>query len=129
MVRVLFICHGNICRSPMAEYLFKYYVDKKGKGSLFIIDSMATSREEIGNGVHYGTRRILDRFNIDYSKHRATQVRKEDYDKYDFIIVMDRNNIYNLKRIFQDYNNKVHSDTTLDMCRPHSISLVINLIV
>lgn len=108
MIKVLFICHGNICRSPMAEYLFKYYVDKKGKSSSFLIDSMATSREEIGNGVHYGTRKILDKFNIDYSKHRAMQVRKEDYDKYDFIIVMDRNNIYNLKRIFEDYDNKVH---------------------
>ena len=108
MVRVVFVCHGNICRSPMAEYLFKYYVKNKGTSDKFIIDSMATSTEEIGNGVHRGTKKILDKFNIDYSNHRATQIRYSDYDKYDFIIVMDRNNIYNLRRIFEDKDNKVH---------------------
>ncbi len=91
----------------MAEFLFKDYVNKKNKSNLFTIDSMATSREEIGNGIHYGTRNILDRYHIKYDNHRATQVTKKDYDFYDFIIVMDRNNIYNLKRIF-DKMDTVH---------------------
>lgn len=108
MIKVLFICHGNICRSPMAEYLFKYYVNEKGVASKFLIDSMATSNEEIGNGVHIGTRKILDRFNIDYRSHKARRISKSDYDKYDFIIAMDRNNIYNLNRMFDDNKNKVH---------------------
>ena len=108
MIKVVFVCHGNICRSPMAEYLFKYYVKNKNIENKFIIDSMATSTEEIGNGVHRGTRMILDRFNIDYHNHHARQITKSDYDKYDFIIVMDRNNIYNLNRIFSDKDNKVH---------------------
>ncbi|MBR6072352.1 MAG: low molecular weight phosphotyrosine protein phosphatase [Acholeplasmatales bacterium] len=108
MIKVVFVCHGNICRSPMAEYLFKYYVFNKGTSDKFIIDSMATSTEEIGNGVHMGTRQILDKFNIDYSRHKSIQIKSTDYDKYDFIIAMDRNNIYNLKRIFLDKDNKVH---------------------
>ena len=91
----------------MAEFLFKDYVNKKNKGDLFIIDSMATSREEIGNGIHHGTREILNRYHIKYDNHRATQVQRKDYDYYDFIIVMDRNNLYNLRRIF-DNMDKVH---------------------
>ena len=106
MIKVLFICHGNICRSPMAEYLFKYYVAKKGKEKEFIIDSKATSREEIGNGVHRGTRRILDKYNIDYSNHRASQITIDDYNFYDFIIAMDENNIYNLNRMIPDRLHK-----------------------
>lgn len=102
------MCHGNICRSPMAEYLFKYYVKSHGVLDKFVIDSMATSTEEIGNGVHRGTRKILDKFNIDYSNHKARQISRFDYNKYDFIIVMDKYNIYNLNNIFNDKDKKVH---------------------
>ena len=107
MIRVLFICHGNICRSPMAEFLFKDYVNKKGKSSLFKIDSMATSSEEIGNGIHRGTRMILNKYNIKYDNHIAKRVTSSDYDNYDFIIAMDNNNLYYLKRIFNNMD-KVH---------------------
>ena len=97
----------------MAEFLFKDYVNKKGKKNEFVIDSMATSSEEIGNGIHYGTRRILDRYNIKYEDHRARRVRLSDYDFYDFIIAMDKKNIYNLKGIFNKID-KVH--LFLDYC-------------
>ena len=107
MIRVLFICHGNICRSPMAEFLFKDYVEKKGKKDLFKIDSMATSSEEIGNSIHRGTRMILNKYNIKYDNHIAKRVSINDYNNYDFIIAMDNNNIYNLRRIFTNMD-KVH---------------------
>jgi protein-tyrosine phosphatase len=93
MIKVLFVCHGNICRSPMAEYLFKDYVTKKGKSTEFYIESCATSTEEIGNPVHYGTRRVLNSLGIDCSNKRARQIRKDDFNKFDYIIAMDLNNL------------------------------------
>ena len=102
MVRVLFVCHGNICRSPMAEYLFKRMVNDNHLENKFIIESKATSTEELGNGVHYGTRRILDKYNIDYHKHRASQIKPSDYDSFDYIICMDDHNIYNCNRVFNN---------------------------
>ena len=99
MIRVMFTCHGNICRSTMAEFLFRDMVEKKGLGDMFYIASSATSREEIGNGVHYGTRKILDKFNIDYSKKKAVQLTRSDYDKYDFFIGMDDANVRNMINI------------------------------
>ena len=100
MIKVLFVCHGNICRSPMAEFLFKKLVNEKGLSDYFYIASAATSTEEIGNPVHYGTRKILDRFNIDYKNKRAYQLTKKDVNEYDYIICMDRNNMCNLNRMF-----------------------------
>ena len=109
MIKVLFVCHGNICRSPMAEYLFKYYVKKKNKENEFYIESCATSTEEIGNHIHYGCKKILDKYNIDASKKRARQITLDDYDKFDYIIIMDNNNLYNIKRIIKsDPKNKIH---------------------
>ena len=109
MINVLFVCHGNICRSPMAEFLFKDYVNKMGKGHLFNIESCATSREEIGNPVHRGTRKILDKYNIDYSSKRARQMTRDDYNKFDYIIYMDSYNLYNMERfIGNDLDNKCH---------------------
>lgn len=108
MIKVLFICHGNICRSPMAEYLFIDYVNKKGLGNKFIIESRATSSEEIGNGVHYGTRKILNSLGIDCSKKRARKLTKEDYNNFDYLIGMDEWNIHNILRIVGNDNlNKV----------------------
>ena len=108
MISVLFVCHGNICRSPMAEFLFKDYLNKKGVLDKFYVDSKATSREEIGNPVHHGTRKVLDKYNIDYSHKRASQIDKYDYNKFDYIIAMDEYNMYNIERIFgKDVNNKV----------------------
>ena len=109
MIKVLFVCHGNICRSPMAEFLFKYYVEKKNVKDKFYIESCATSYEEIGNHVHYGTRKILDKYNIDYSKKTARRFEIDDYNKFNYIIIMDKNNLYNLKRIIKDDPlNKIH---------------------
>ena len=93
----------------MAEYLFKYYVNKMNKLEEFHIESMATSTEEIGNRIHYGAKKILDKYNIDSSSHRARQIKKSDYDRFDYIIIMDRNNLFNIKRIINNDNeNKIH---------------------
>ena len=99
MIKILFICHGNICRSPMAEYLFRDYVEKKGVGDQFQIASAATSTEEIGNPPHPGTRRILQSLGIYPDGKRAVQLRRSDYDKYDFFIGMDSWNIRNMNRM------------------------------
>ena len=108
MIKILFICHGNICRSTMAEMVFKDMVRKEHLEDLFLIDSMATSREELGNPVHPGTRRKLAQVGIPCSDHRATQITKKDYDRFDYLIVMDHNNIRNLMRIIgEDPERKV----------------------
>ena len=124
MIRVMFVCHGNICRSPMAEFLFKDFVKKKGIENQFIIASSATSTEEIGNGVHRGTRAILDRLNISYAGKVATRLTASDYDKYDYFIGMDDANKYNMKRIFGgDKDGKVslmldYTDTPRSVADP-----------
>ncbi|MBQ9756343.1 MAG: low molecular weight phosphotyrosine protein phosphatase [Clostridia bacterium] len=108
MIRIMFVCHGNICRSTMAEFLMKDKVSKLGESQEFIIESAGTSSEEYGSPVHYGTRRILDRLNIDCSKKRATVLKASDYDKYDYFIGMDERNRRNMQRIFfGDKENKV----------------------
>lgn len=109
MHKILFICHGNICRSPMAEFLLKDIVKKRGLADAFEIASAATSREEIGNPVHYGTRTKLAQFGISVAGKHAVQVTKHDYEHYDLLLVMDSNNIRNLRRVIgEDTQNKVH---------------------
>ena len=109
MKKILFVCLGNICRSPMAEYVFKDIVKKEGKEKKFYIESAATSTEEIGSDMHYGTKEILDRYHIPYKKHTARQLKKEDYDKFDYIIGMDSGNIRGILRIVgEDNQNKVY---------------------
>lgn len=109
MHKILFICHGNICRSPMAEFLLKDIVNKRGLAGAFEIASAATSREEIGNPVHYGTRTKLAQFGISVAGKHAVQVTKRDYEHYDLLLVMDSNNIRNLRRVIgEDTQNKVH---------------------
>ena len=108
LIKICFICHGNICRSPMAEYLLKYKVEELGIRDKFLIVSRATSYEEIGNDMHYGTKDILIKNNIPFNKHRATRLDSSDYIKYDYFICMDDNNIRNTLRIFgNDKDNKV----------------------
>ena len=99
MIKVLFICHGNICRSTMAESVFTYLVNQRGLESYFEIDSAATSREEIGNLPHYGTVTKLKRVSIPVVPHRARQMTKSDYEYYDYLIGMDSANIRNMNRI------------------------------
>lgn len=99
MIRVLFICHGNICRSTMAQSVFADMVRKKHLEELFEIESAATSYEEIGNGPHYGTVEKLRREGIPVIPHRAVRMTAEDYDKYDFLIGMDSANIRNMTAI------------------------------
>lgn len=109
MHKILFICHGNICRSPMAEFLLKDMVQKRGLADAFEIASAATSREEIGNPVHYGTRTKLAQFGISVAGKHAVQVTKRDYEHYDLLLVMDSNNIRDLRRVIgEDTQNKVH---------------------
>ena len=109
MIKVLFICHGNICRSTMAQFVFQDMINKRHWEDLFYIDSAATSREEIGNPPHYGTVNKLRQVGVPVLKHRAIQLTKADYDKYDYIIGMDTWNIRNMMRILDnDPKGKVY---------------------
>lgn len=99
MIKVLFICHGNICRSTMAESIFTHMVKTRGLEDKFYINSAATSREEIGNGPHYGTVGRLRQAGIPVVPHRAVQMTKSDYEEYDYLIGMDTANIRNMNRI------------------------------
>ena len=99
MIRIMFVCHGNICRSTMAESVFTDLVNKKDLADIFYINSAATSREEIGNGVHYGTVNQLRKVGVPVIPHRAVQMTKADYDSYDYLIGMDTANIRNMNRI------------------------------
>ena len=109
MIRVMFVCLGNICRSPMAECVLKDMVKKRGLAQRFIIDSSATSTEEIGNPIHYGTRTRLRQAGVLLVEHRATQLKASDYGKYDYFIGMDTSNRRNMLRILGgDPEGKVH---------------------
>ena len=108
MHKILFICHGNICRSPMAEFVMKKMVAEAGIADNFYIESAATSREEIGNPVYQPVRRLLSRYGIDTSGKTARQMTKADYDRSDYIVAMDRNNLRKMERIIGKYSeNKV----------------------
>ena len=100
MIKILFVCYGNICRSPMAEYLMKDFVAEKGKQDQFFIASAATSGEETGNPVHCGTVKILARLGIDCSDKRSVRLKKTDYYNYDYIIGMDEMNRRDMLKIF-----------------------------
>ena len=109
MTKILFVCHGNICRSTMAEYVMKHLVKQAGLEGEFYIDSAATSREEIGNGVHHGTRRKLAQMGVPCGDHRARQMTRADYEEFDLLIGMDRANIRNMERIAGgDPEGKIH---------------------
>ncbi|MBQ9708943.1 MAG: low molecular weight phosphotyrosine protein phosphatase [Firmicutes bacterium] len=99
MIKILFVCHGNICRSPMAEFVFKEMIKIRGVADLFQVASAATSREEMGNPVYPPARRKLAENGIGCEGHHARQMTKSDYEYYDYIICMDPMNIRNAYRI------------------------------
>lgn len=108
MIKILFICHGNICRSPMAQFVFQDMVNKCGMADQFTIDSKATSTEELGNSPHRGTVRKMNEKRIPMAPHRASQLSRRDYDEYDYFIGMDTWNMRNINRIFNgDPDGKV----------------------
>ena len=112
MIKVLFICHGNICRSPMAEFVFKDMVAKAGIADQFEIASAATSTEEIWNGVgnpvYPPAKAELAKHGIRCDGKRAVQLKKSDYDYYDYLIGMDVMNIRNIERITGHHGGKIH---------------------
>ncbi|MBQ9609176.1 MAG: low molecular weight phosphotyrosine protein phosphatase [Lachnospiraceae bacterium] len=124
MIKILFVCHGNICRSPMAQFVLQDMVNKAGISDKFYIDSAATSTEEIGNPPHRGTVKKMREMNIPVLPHRAVQLKKSDYEKYDYIIGMDEWNLRNIMRILgSDPEGKVsllleHTDRKDDIADP-----------
>ena len=100
MKKVLFVCHGNICRSPMAEAVFRHMLEERGLGERFAVDSAAVSAEEIGNPVYPEANRTLVAHGLPASNHHAWQLTRADYDRYDFFIGMDQENIYRMRQIF-----------------------------
>ncbi len=109
MIKVAFVCHGNICRSTLAESVFTHLVKEKDLADWFVIDSFATSREEIGNPPHRGTVNKLQEVGIPVVPHKAKQITWNDYTAFDYIIGMDEANIRNLNRMLKnDPERKIH---------------------
>ncbi|MGN0553257.1 MAG: low molecular weight protein-tyrosine-phosphatase [Oscillospiraceae bacterium] len=119
---MLFVCHGNICRSTMAQSVFQYMVNNEGLSDRFEIDSAATSTEEIGNPPHHGTVSELRKHNIPLIPHRARQLTKADGEHFDFLIGMDTANIRNMRRIVGDsdkiYKLMSFADSGKDVADP-----------
>ncbi len=109
MIKILFVCHGNICRSPMAEFIMKDLVKKAGLEARFSIESAATSTEEIGGPVYPPVRCLLEREGIDCRGKTARQLRRDDYDRFDLLIGMDGENLHNMRRLCGgDPEHKIH---------------------
>lgn len=108
MIKILFVCLGNICRSPMAEFILKDMIKKNNLEESFIIDSKATSFEEIGNDMHYGAKDKLDKEHISYTRRKASRISPDDYEEYDYIIGMEDYNVRSIIRIVgEDKDKKV----------------------
>ena len=108
-VRILFVCHGNICRSPMAEFVMKDMVEKRGIAGEFHIESAATTDEEIGNDTHHGTRKKLREEGVPFTRRSARRMVRGDYANFDYLIGMDKYNIADMKYISGgDPENKIH---------------------
>ena len=118
MTRILFICHGNICRSPMAEYILKDLVAKAGRSHDFEIASAAVSREELGNPIYPPAQRELQKHGVSFDRRRARQVTAQDLDYYDNIYYMDRSNAQYLRRMFGDQAEKCHPLLPHDVADP-----------
>lgn len=109
MIKVMFVCHGNICRSPMAEFVFRRMLERNYMLDKFCVASSATSREEIGNSVHRGTKKKLKEVGISCEGKKAVQLTRQDYESYDYILCMESYNIKNALRIVgKDTEGKIH---------------------
>ena len=100
MTKILFVCHGNICRSPMAEFMMKKLVSDEGLADTFVIDSAATSTEELGNDMYPPAKRLLTAKGVPFTRRAARQICRRDYDYYDYIVGLDEYNIRNIHRFF-----------------------------
>ena len=118
MIRICFVCLGNICRSPMAEFIMKDKVKKLGLTDKFHIESRATSSEEDGNDMYPLAKRMLDSKNIPYTRHYAKRLEESDYDKFDLFVCMEDANIRNISYIFDDPLNKVIKLLDRDIADP-----------
>ncbi len=108
MIKILFICHGNICRSPMAEFVMKDLVRKANLQDKIYVESAATSTEAVGEGIHYGTINILKEKQIEFTNHISRQMTKKDYNNFDYLVGMDEENLYYMnKRWPNDSQNKI----------------------
>lgn len=108
MVKILFVCYGNIYRSPMALMIFKDIIHKNHKEDFFFCDSCATSYEEIGNDIYPPVKKKLEEKKIPFSNHQAKIFQEEDYHQFDFIIVMEESNKEELLRLIEDKEKKIH---------------------
>ena len=109
MFKILFVCHGNICRSPLAEFVMKQMTSQAKVADNFEIASAATSSEEIGNPVYPPVRELLLKYNVPFTTHRARRMTRDDYEYYDLIVVMDKRNLSNIVRITgADEDEKIH---------------------
>ena len=118
MIKILFVCHGNICRSPMGEYILKDLVKKAGREGEFFIDSAAVSREEIGNPVYPPAQRELQKHGVACGGHRARQVTLADYQSFDRIYYMDRSNARYLARLLPQDSDKIRPLLSRDVADP-----------
>ena len=108
MKKILFVCHGNICRSPLAEFIFKNMVAEKGASDRFVIESCGTSAEELGNPVYPPVKRLMKEKGIAFEERYARLMTKSDYDRFDYIVAMDSRNLRNLpKYVGTDPEGKV----------------------
>ena len=108
MTNIIFICHGNICRSPMAEFVMKELVRQTGLEKDFYIESAATTREEIGADVHPGTQRELRLHDVPFARRRARQFTAAEYDRWDYIVAMDYENLHHLRHMVDDKDKKIN---------------------
>ena len=122
MIKILFVCHGNICRSPMAEFVMKKIVRDAGVSEIFEIKSSATSTEEIGNSVYPPVKKLLSAKGIDCTGKTACQIKKSDIDYYDYIVCMDNNNLRNMNRMFGTYGKEKISMLMDYTQRPGSVA-------
>ncbi len=122
MIRIMFVCHGNICRSPMAEFVLRDMAQKQGLADRIAVASSATSTEEIGNPVHAGTKQKLQEMGIPMRERRAVQLKKRDYADYTFLIAMDSRNVRNMLRIVGADTQQKISRLLDDTAQPRDIA-------